>query len=134
MCTEIGSERTSEVGPSVVATTTRSATPKATDSHRAEPSKSSRNGPAIRHAAPSHSMMPCRRSGTGPDRSMPSLYPERTVRGHAGGDCRMESGASGIVCTMTNSTIEPAAAPANVVQVHNHGHVQLEDSMGSDLH
>ncbi|MCZ4496350.1 MAG: Thymidylate synthase thyX, partial [Thermoleophilia bacterium] len=37
----------------------------------------------------------------------------------------------GNVCTMTTSEL---AAIERLINVHNHGHVHLEDSMGSDLH
>jgi thymidylate synthase (FAD) len=43
----------------------------------------------------------------------------------------MESGPTGIVCTMTSSTMAPAE---QLISVHNHGHVHLEDAMGTDLH
>ncbi len=43
----------------------------------------------------------------------------------------MESDAPGIVCCMTDDT-NPAID--HFISVHNHGHVHLEDSMGSDLH
>lgn len=37
---------------------------------------------------------------------------------------------------MTNAALDLSTAPAvdRIIQVHNHGHVHLEDAMGSDLH